>query len=262
MSYLGNIPQIANFVKLDDISSSFNGVLTEFDATQSSTVVKIPSPRQCIISLNGVIQEPGTDFTVGSTTSKLKFLSGAPEAGDTFFAIIIGKSYDIATVSDGAVTAAKIEDGAVTSAKIENGTIVATDLAANAITNSKIIDNAVTVQKIQDNAVTPSKVSTTVNALGSVTGATTINLNDGRSVTATVTDDTTFSFTNMKATGNEDIFTLRLQNGGAHTITWPASVDWPDAGVPELTASGYDELAFKTVDCGATWVAVYALDVS
>lgn len=103
----------------------------------------------------------------------------------------------------------------------------------------------------------------TVNAIGSIGGGTQdINLNSGRSVTATVdTSATTFTFSNPKVTGNEDIFTLRLTNGGSQTVNWPSSVDWIGGIAPTLTASGVDELTFKTVDGGTIWVGVTALDV-
>jgi hypothetical protein len=46
---------------------------------------------------------------------------------------------------------------------------------------------------------------------------------------------------------------LILTNGGSQTVTWPASVDWPAATAPTLTAAGVDKLVFETVDGGTTW---------
>lgn len=106
-------------------------------------------------------------------------------------------------------------------------------------------------------------VDTYVNAIGSIGGGIQdIDLDLGRSISATVdTSTTTFTFSNPKATGNEDIFTIHLTNGGSQTVNWPASVDWVGGLAPTLTASGVDELAFKTIDGGTTWVGLVALDV-
>ena len=96
------------------------------------------------------------------------------------------------------------------------------------------------------------------NALGNVTGATTVDLNDGNSVTATVTGAVTWTFSNPTASDEMCGFSLKLVNGGSAAQTWPASVDWPSATAPTLTASGTDVLVFFTVDGGTTWYGFVA----
>jgi hypothetical protein len=96
------------------------------------------------------------------------------------------------------------------------------------------------------------------NALGSVTGATSIDLTDGNSVTATVTGAVTWTFSNPTASDELCGFTLKLVDGGSAAQTWPASVDWPAATAPTLTASGTDVLVFFTVDGGTTWYGFVA----
>jgi hypothetical protein len=93
------------------------------------------------------------------------------------------------------------------------------------------------------------------NAIGSTGGGTQdIDLTLGNSVTATVdTSANTFTFSNPTATDELCGFTLILTNGGSQTVTWPASVDWPAATAPTLTAAGVDKLVFETVDGGITW---------
>jgi len=48
-----------------------------------------------------------------------------------------------------------------------------------------------------------------------------------------------------------------VQDAGAsgYTVTWPASVDWPAATAPTLTAtaSAVDVFVFITHDAGNTW---------
>jgi hypothetical protein len=96
------------------------------------------------------------------------------------------------------------------------------------------------------------------NALGSVTGATSIDLTDGNSVTATVTGAVTWTFSNPTASDELCGFTLKLVDGGSAAQTWPASVDWPAATAPTLTASGTDVLVFITCDGGTTWYGFVA----
>lgn len=98
-----------------------------------------------------------------------------------------------------------------------------------------------------------------VNALGSISGATTINLENGNMVTATIAGATTFSFTNPPGGGG---FLLQLTNPGAN-VTWPASVDWEYGVDPVLTTTGVDILGFVTFDAGTTWHgAVYSQESS
>lgn len=94
------------------------------------------------------------------------------------------------------------------------------------------------------------------NAIGSVGGGTQdIDLTLGNCITATVdTSTTTFTFSNPTASDDMCGFVLILTNGGSQTVNWPASVDWPSATAPTLTASGVDILVFMTVDGGTTWL--------
>ncbi len=97
---------------------------------------------------------------------------------------------------------------------------------------------------------------TTTNALGTITkAASSINLADGNSVTATIdTTDTTFTFSGAVAGDDMSEFVLTLVNGGKKTVTWPASVMWSGGKVPTLTKSGTDVLTFITQDGGTTWM--------
>ncbi len=92
-----------------------------------------------------------------------------------------------------------------------------------------------------------------VNALGNISGATTLNASLGNVVTATITDDTTWTFTNPTASGKATSITLILTNGGAGTHTWPSGTKWAGGTTPTLTASGVDILVFLTIDGGTIW---------
>lgn len=91
---------------------------------------------------------------------------------------------------------------------------------------------------------------------GTITTATTIDLENGNVHTATIGGNLTLTFSNAIASGDASTFLLELTNGGAYTLTFPASVDWAGGTAPTLTAAGVDILAFYTRDGGTTWHGV------
>ena len=95
-------------------------------------------------------------------------------------------------------------------------------------------------------------------AVTSSSNATAVNLRTGTNFSHTLTENTTFSFSNPASSGKVSAFTLKLvQDSGASgfTVTWPSSVDWPSATAPTLTAtaSAVDYFVFITHDGGTTY---------
>jgi hypothetical protein len=89
-------------------------------------------------------------------------------------------------------------------------------------------------------------------ALGSISGATDVDLATGNVFSATITGATTFSFINPPSGTWLTGFVLVLTNAGAN-VTWPVSVDWPGGTEPTLTVTGVDVLVFFTINNGTTW---------
>ena len=108
--YIGNIPSVGEFKKLDSLTSTFNGSLTQFNLEYGSTSVSVGDASQLIVSLNGIIQEPLTAYTLAVGGSAIVF-SSAPASTDTCHIILLGGVGGTSTVSDGAVTAAKLDAG-------------------------------------------------------------------------------------------------------------------------------------------------------
>lgn len=117
MPYIGRQPQVGRYTTIDDISSSFNGSLTSFSMTNGASAVNVYTPATLIISLGGVIQKPGTDFTVSGST--LTFTT-APTSGTSFFAYLLGDTLNVGMASDNAVLTRSIADGAVTGPKLSD----------------------------------------------------------------------------------------------------------------------------------------------
>jgi len=89
MPYIGNNLRSNNAYKtIDDVSSSFNGSLQTFALTVGGSA-PVPFPKyetQLIISVGGVVQEPGTGFTLSGTNI---VFGSAPASGESFFGVIL-----------------------------------------------------------------------------------------------------------------------------------------------------------------------------
>jgi len=99
----------SNIQILDDISSSFDGILLTFALTSGGTAVSPVNAQQLDINLGGVIQAPGTDYTVSG--SNITFTGPAPTAGLTFSGKLLGTALSLNTIPDGLVTPAKLSTG-------------------------------------------------------------------------------------------------------------------------------------------------------
>ena len=96
------------------------------------------------------------------------------------------------------------------------------------------------------------------NALGNVSGSTSLNMELGNYVSATAVGAVTWSFTNPPTSSSgvasrAGSIILELTNGGAYTQYWPAATRWPAGTAPSLTSSGVDVLVFITDDAGTNW---------
>ena len=125
MSYIGRQNLGGAYRQLDDISSGFDGSDTTHTMQVNSQNVTVGDVNQIILSLGGVIQKPGTDFTVSG--SVLTFTT-APASGLSFFAILLGSDNGgTMTPTDGSVTSSKLaypfvvnEDGADNDFRVES----------------------------------------------------------------------------------------------------------------------------------------------
>ncbi len=94
-------------------------------------------------------------------------------------------------------------------------------------------------------------------AFGNTGAAPTLNLSNGNFITATLNANATFAFNIGSASGEVIAFTLHLTNDATpgRTITWPASVEYPNDVVPTrtTTANKTDVYTFYTFNGGTTY---------
>ena len=167
MPYLGRQIARGQNRKIDDVSSSFNGGTATFNLRADGDPVYPASTQQLFVSVGGVMQSPGTDFTVSG--DQVTFTT-APAGGLSFFALMQGDAVDINTPGDGTVTSSKIADDQITGAKLADNITIAT--------TSTVSDAAGNLRDIPQNAKTSAYVLVIGDAgkhISITTGGVTVN---------------------------------------------------------------------------------------
>jgi len=144
--------------KLDDISSNFNGSTQTFNLTSGGVSTKPDSEASLLVSVNGVIQEPVTAYTINNTAATITF-SSAPGSGATFFAFLFTRiPLNTTTISDGSVTTAKIGNDQVTTVKIGDDQVTMAKLGSGAlptditVASANIVNNTIVNDDVNSSA--------------------------------------------------------------------------------------------------------------
>jgi hypothetical protein len=104
MAYIGKTPTVGNFQVCDAISV-VNGQAAYTLQVGSANVIP-QSANHMLVSLNGILQKPGSSFTVSGST--MTFASNLATGDVIDFVQILGNVLDIGQPSDGTVTSAKL----------------------------------------------------------------------------------------------------------------------------------------------------------
>ncbi|MEW9586722.1 hypothetical protein [Paraburkholderia sp. DGU8] len=101
-------------------------------------------------------------------------------------------------------------------------------------------------------------MDTASTALGNVTGAVSIDCSAAQAYSFTPTAAVTLSFTNPPAANTSQVILLKVTNGGAFTLSFPAGTKYPGGSLGTLTSSGVDWLGVA-YDAGLSAWAVFVL---
>ena len=128
MAYIGREPQIGNYQVCDAISVV--NAQAAYTMQVSSVNVIPESVNHMIVSLNGVIQKPGSSYTISSST--ITFSSNLATGDSIDFIYLLGNVLDLGTPSDSTVTSAKLSGNLVTPGTLDvNGQELILDANAN-----------------------------------------------------------------------------------------------------------------------------------
>src|SRR6056300_984033 len=194
MAYIGKKPEDAfrGLAYYDTFTG--DGSTTTFDLSADA-----PDGGQNDITVvvDNVRQEPGAtkSYTLGDDGSgnfRRVTFNTAPDNLSEIYVINPGRSTQLNTVSDNAITAAKlqtdavttakIQDDAVTSAKIADGTIVSSNIAPGTIANDRLANTGITINgtSIALGASGEIVAGTDWQAVTVADGSTTVNASAGK----------------------------------------------------------------------------------
>ena len=152
MSMIGNQASYGDHVILDTIVTDGS---TAYTLQVNSSSVTQYKAEQLLVSVNGTIQRAGSSYTVSGST--ITFASALAASDSIDFILALGSAHNAATVSDGAITAAKMASSiAVTATPVR--------------INSNSIDSNITVGASQNAFVAgPISVNSEIVVNGSFT---------------------------------------------------------------------------------------------
>ena len=108
MAYIGKQPVVGNFVKLDAITTSATDT---YNLLNGGIAYSPQSANNCIVSLNGIIQEPTSSGNVGGYTisgSTIVFTSALTSLDVIDFILVLGDVLSVGVPSDNTVSLAKL----------------------------------------------------------------------------------------------------------------------------------------------------------
>ena len=132
MPFIGQQPITGAYSVLDDITTSATAT---YNLQLNSAAYSPASANNLLVSLNGVIQKPGSSFTISG--SQITFSSALTSSDSIDFIIALGDVLSVGTPTDGSVSTASLAPSAVTDAKIAASTITNAKLAGS-ITDAKL----------------------------------------------------------------------------------------------------------------------------
>ena len=117
MPYLGRELTSGNYLKLDDITSQFDGSTTTFQLKSGGSDFFPGSSFSLLVSVAGIIQEADSAYQINN--NEITFAT-APQGTDDCFIIVLGLALGIGVPGDGTVGLAQLNDTAKLGIKTSN----------------------------------------------------------------------------------------------------------------------------------------------
>jgi hypothetical protein len=120
MAYLGRIPAVGSFEKLDSIRGLQDGVRTTFPLTISGQQYTPDGVSQLMVVKNGVTLEPGEGFSVGGSSITI---TPVLQSNDNVWILTYGQAKFTGVPSAGTVTTDKIAPSSIEYDKLSGDTV-------------------------------------------------------------------------------------------------------------------------------------------
>ena len=160
MPFIGTQPDVGGYSVLDALTASATASYT----LQKDSANFVPNTaNQLLVSLNGVIQKPGSSFTVSGST--LTFSSALDSSDSIDFILAMGEPLLIGTPSDGTITTNKLVNDSVTGAKIENNPTIAGNLTVSG--TSTLTGNATASGTLTSTGLVTASAGVAIGGTGS-----------------------------------------------------------------------------------------------
>jgi len=270
MAYIGQGIKNGTFAKLDTSGNTYNGSNVTF-----ALGTQVGSPVQLLVSHDGVIQNPGTDYTLASNGTQITFTT-APASGASIFIMEIsgavggpmnrdlnGEELILDVDGDTSITADTDDQIDIKIASTDHIKIATSsgDTVIQPMTDAKDIIikqfDGTELVNFNDGAYS-SFTSAAFNPEATLTDASTISWNALTQPVAKVTlgDNRTLGAASGGVAG-QFVSLLIIQDGtGSRTVTFNAAYEFKDDTAPTLTTTAAKGDLFVFRYNGSKWLEV------
>jgi hypothetical protein len=270
MAYIGQGIKNGTFAKLDTSGNTYNGSNVTF-----ALGTQVGSPVQLLVSHDGVIQNPGTDYTLASNGTQITFTT-APASGASIFIMEIsgavggpmnrdlnGEELILDVDGDTSITADTDDQIDIKIANTDHIKIATSsgDTVIQPMTDAKDIIikqyDGTELVNFNDGAYS-SFTSAALNPEATLTDGATVTWNALTQPVAKVTlaGNRTMAAPSGGVTG-QFIALLVIQDGtGSRSLTWNAVYEFKDDTAPTLTTTANKGDNFTFRYNGAKWLEV------